>query len=40
MEVLKLVESLQNLKEGDLKGVETQVLERVMSIGRKWMECS
>ncbi len=39
VEVLKLVESLQNLKEGDLKGVETQVLERVMSVGRKWMEC-
>lgn len=39
VEVLKLVESLPTLKEGDLKGVETHVLERIMSVGRKWMEC-
>src|SRR5512135_327371 len=39
VEVLKMVESLPTLKEGDLKGVETHVLERIMSVGRKWMEC-
>src|SRR5512135_1393914 len=39
VEVLKLVDSLPTLKEGDLKGVETHVLERIMSVGRKWMEC-
>ena len=37
-EMLKLVESLQNLEEGDLKGVESQVLERVLCVGRRWME--
>jgi hypothetical protein len=33
----KLVERLQELPEGDLKTAEWQVLERVMSLGRKWL---
>jgi hypothetical protein len=36
--VLKLLESLQNLQEGDLKGLEQQVRETIFALGRGWME--
>ena len=36
--VLKLLESLQTLEEGDLKGLEQQVLETIFAVGRGWME--
>ncbi len=36
--VLKLLESLQTLKEGDLKGLEQQVMATIFSLGRGWME--
>ena len=37
-EVLKLLQSLQTLKEGDLKGLEQQIMATVFSLGRRWME--
>ena len=36
--VRKLLESLQTLKEGDLKELEQQVLTTILSVGRGWME--
>ncbi len=36
--VRKLLERLQTLEEGDLKGLEQQVLETIFTIGRGWME--
>src|SRR5260221_1044279 len=36
--VLKLLESLQTLKEGDLKGLEQQVMETIFAVGRGWLE--
>src|SRR5260370_41581199 len=36
--VLKLLEHLPTLKEGDLKGLEQQVMETIFEIGRGWME--
>ena len=36
--VLKLLAHLQDLKQGDLKGVEQQVMETIFGIGRGWME--
>lgn len=36
--VLKLLESLQTLKEGDLKEQEQQVLATMFTVGRGWME--
>ncbi len=36
--MLKLLESLQTLQEGDLKGLEQQVRETVFALGRSWME--
>ena len=36
--VLKLLESLQTLKEGDLKGLEQQVMATIFAVGRAWME--
>jgi hypothetical protein len=36
--VRKLLQSLQTLKEGDLKGLEQQVLETIFAVGRGWME--
>ncbi len=36
--VLKLLQSLQSLKEGDLKGLEQQIMATIFSIGRGWME--
>jgi hypothetical protein len=36
--VLQLLQSLQSLKEGDLKGLEQQIMATVFSLGRKWME--
>ena len=36
--IRKLLQSLQTLKEGDLKGLEQQIMASVFSIGRKWME--
>lgn len=36
--VRKLLESLQTLEEGDLKGLEQQVLETIFAVGRGWME--
>ncbi len=37
-EVRKLLQSLQPLKEGDLKGLEQQIMASVFRIGRRWME--
>jgi hypothetical protein len=37
-EVLKLLQSLQTLKEGDLKGLEQQIMASVFRLGRRWME--
>src|SRR5947208_8464095 len=37
VEVRKLLESLQTLEEGDLKGLEQRVLETIFAIGREWM---
>jgi hypothetical protein len=36
--VRKLLERLQTLEEGDLKGLEQQVLETIFTVGRGWME--
>ncbi len=36
--VRKLLESLQTLNEGDLKGLEQQVMETIFTVGRGWME--
>jgi hypothetical protein len=36
--VLKLLQSLQTLKEGDLKDLEQQVMASIFSMGRRWME--
>ena len=36
--VRKLLESLQTLEEGNLKGLEQQVLETIFAVGRGWME--
>jgi hypothetical protein len=36
--VLTLLESLQRLKEGDLKGLEQQVMATIFAVGRGWME--
>jgi hypothetical protein len=36
--VRKMLESLQRLEEGDLKGLEQQVLETIFAVGRGWME--
>jgi hypothetical protein len=36
--VLKLLESLWALKEGDLKGLEQQVMTTIFAVGRGWME--
>ncbi len=36
--VRKLLERLQTIEEGDLKGLEQQVLETIFTIGRGWME--
>lgn len=36
--VLKLLRSLQEVKKGDLKGLEQQVMETVLELGRGWME--
>jgi len=38
VEVHKLLESLQTLEEGDLKGLEQQVMETIFAVGRRWME--
>jgi hypothetical protein len=38
--VLKLLASLQELKEGDLKELEQQVMESVFTLGRNWMHTS
>src|SRR5713226_5926770 len=35
--VRKLLERLQPLEEGDLKGLEQQVLETIFAVGREWM---
>ena len=37
-EVRTLLQSLQSLSEGDLKGLEQQILASVFRIGRRWME--
>jgi hypothetical protein len=37
-EVRQLLQSLQSLKEGDLKGLEQQIMASVFRIGRRWME--
>ena len=37
-EVRKFLQSLQALKEGDLKGLEQQIMASVFRIGRHWME--
>ena len=37
-EVRKLLQSLQPLKEGDLKGLEQQIMASVFRLGRRWME--
>ena len=37
-EVRTLVQSLQPLKEGDLKGLEQQIMASVFRMGRRWME--
>ncbi len=36
--VRKLLESLQTIEAGDLKGLEQQVLETIFVVGRGWME--
>jgi hypothetical protein len=36
--VRQLLESLQTLEEGNLKGLEQQVLETIFAVGRGWME--
>ena len=36
--VLTLLEELQRLPEGDLKGLEQQVMETIFQIGRGWMQ--
>ena len=36
--VLKLLERLHRLQEGDLKGLEQQVMETIFEIGRGWMQ--
>jgi hypothetical protein len=36
--VLKLLEKLHRLPEGDLKGLEQQVMETIFEIGRGWMQ--
>jgi len=36
--VRKLLEQLQGLQEGDLKGLEQQVMETIFEIGRGWMQ--
>ncbi len=36
--VLKLLDQLQRLPEGDLKGLEHQVMETIFEIGRAWMQ--
>ena len=36
--VLKLLEQLHQLPEGDLKGLEQQVMETIFQIGRGWMQ--
>ena len=36
--VLKLLEQLHRLPEGDLKGLEHQVMETIFEIGRAWMQ--
>jgi len=36
--VLQVLQSLQTLREGDLKGLEQQVMVTIFSIGRRWME--
>lgn len=36
--VLKLLEQLHRLPEGDLKGLEQQVMETIFEIGRAWMQ--
>jgi hypothetical protein len=35
--VRKLLESLQTVEEGDLKGLQQQVLETIFAVGRGWM---
>jgi hypothetical protein len=35
--VLKLLESLQTLKEGDLKELEQQVMATMFAVGRGWI---
>ncbi len=37
-EVRKCLQSLQPLKEGDLKGLEQQIMASVFRLGRRWME--
>lgn len=37
-EVRNLLQSLQSLKEGDLKGLEQQIMASVFRIGRRWMQ--
>jgi hypothetical protein len=37
-EVRQVLQSLQPLKEGDLKGLEQQIMASVLRIGRRWME--
>jgi hypothetical protein len=36
--VLKLLAGLLTLKEGDLKGLEQQMMETIFTVGRGWME--
>src|SRR5450759_867863 len=36
--VLKVIESLHTLKEGDLKELEQQVMATLFAVGRGWME--
>jgi hypothetical protein len=37
-EVRKMLQSLQPLSEGDLKGLEQQIMASVFRLGRRWME--
>jgi hypothetical protein len=37
-EVRHLLQSLQPLSEGDLKGLEQQIMASVFRLGRRWME--
>ena len=37
-EVRKLLQNLQSLSEGDLKGLEQQIMASVFGIGRRWMQ--